>query len=367
MTRQAKILHIFDDEKITKDSIELFNEIAGFSQNHIIISSNPEKAQINYNDIENVTILNQNDKLEKILYNAIRDNDIIFLQALSYLKAKILAKYKYQNKTFVWGLWGYDLYNYITYKTKPKFLTKGIREGIRDYYTYNIIYKRAFKKIDYCLFLLEQDYNLLKSNAKTNAKWISNCYQTIEQINNQCPNFKVSGTAILTGNSSTTSNKHEIIFNKIAGLNDRKIICPLNYGDVNYQKKVVGSGVEFFGENFYPLIDFMELKDYLKLLEECSITIMAHERQQAFGTIIQMLYGGSKVFLSKKSPLYKYFLINGFAINSVEDDLNIDTIKPLQDKYKKNNRNKALELYSKAKIIETQKNILEKLQQDFNE
>ncbi len=367
MKSQSKILHIFDDEKITKDTICLFSKINDFNQSYIIISNRPEKAKIMYTGMPNVTILNQKDKLEKVLYNLIKDNDIIFLQALSFLKAKVLAKYKYKNKIFVWALWGYGLYNYIEYKTNKKPLSKGFIARIKAYYTFNIIYKKAFKKLNYCFFLLEQEYKLLKSHTQTNAKWITNFYQTIEQIDQYCPEFKVTGNSILTGNSSTVTNRHEIIFNKINGVTGRKIICPLNYGDLNYQNKTINKGSEIFGNDFHPLIDFLKLKDYSKLLMECSVTIMAHERQQAYGTIMQMLFGGSKVFLSEQSPLYNYFLEKGFVIYSIEKHLNIEALDPLPDNIAEMNKKNAIDLYSQSKMIETQIAVFKKLQKDLNE
>ncbi|MDD4148518.1 MAG: TDP-N-acetylfucosamine:lipid II N-acetylfucosaminyltransferase [Bacteroidales bacterium] len=361
------ILHIFDDEKITKHTINLFNQINGFDQEYAIISNNPRKAEINYEGMPNILILNQKVNVEKKIHDLIQSYDIIFLQALSYIKAKVLAKYKFDNKIFVWGLWGYDLYNYIAYKTKTESTKKGFFARVQDYYTFNVIYKKAFKKINYCLFLLEQDYKLLKSHAQTNAKWISNCYQTIEQITEYSPSFRVAGKSILAGNSSTRTNRHEIIFNKISGVNGRRIICPLNYGDLNYQSETVKVGREMFGNDFHPLVEFLELKEYLNLLKECSVTVMAHERQQAFGTILQMLFGGSKVFLSEQSPLYRYFLKNGFVIYSIEQHLNIEALDPLPCNIAEMNKNKAIELYSESKILEIQKTLLEKIQGDCHE
>ncbi|MGI6320696.1 MAG: TDP-N-acetylfucosamine:lipid II N-acetylfucosaminyltransferase [Bacteroidales bacterium] len=362
-----RILHIFNNDKIVKDTITLFNKVTEYKQSFIIISNDVEKIEGSYSDIENLELIEQNSELIEKLRRKIDGFDIVFLQALSYPKAKLLAKNKFKNTIFIWGLWGYELYNYVYYKKRVERNSISFIQKLKDYYTFNIIYKRAFKKINYALFLLEYDYNLLKDNAKTKAKWLPGSYQTIEQINEHFPNFKVAGNSILVGNSSTSSNNHFLIFDKISSIREKKIICPLNYGDLNYQREVIIAGNNIFNDDFFPLVEFLPLKDYLEIIKECGVTIFAHERQQAFGTIIQMLYAGSKVFLSNKSPLYGYCIDNGFYVYSVEDDLDINSAVPLEEALALKNREIATSVFSEKYVLERKVKMFKRLEQEFYE
>lgn len=364
MKEKLSVLHIFDDEKITKNTIELFLKIEDVDQDFVVLSKDVSK-WVNIVSKENIITsdkeLFSNKFIEKVL-----KYDVIFLQALSYAKAKLILKNRLRKKIIIWGLWGYDLYNFTSYYNKDKaVLTKTNKKGIihklRDAYTYRIVYKKAIKHINICLFLLKSDYDLLRKTTDTNAIWETNCYQTIEQINKSCENFSVEGSSILIGNSSTPSNRHEMIFEKITDCKDMEIICPLNYGDKNYGEFIAELGSNLFKEKFIPLKNFMEISDYLKLLKKCSIAIFAHKRQQAFGTILQMIYGGARVFLSNESPLYKYFIQNRFIIFSLENDLKQSLLIPLDDKSKEFNRKLIISLYSEKEFIRKQKLIFTKI------
>ena len=54
------------------------------------------------------------------------------------------------------------------------------------------------------------------------------------------------------------------------------MVCPLNYGDINYSKKIIEFGKEFFGEKFIPLTQFLEHDEYFKIQSNCGIVIMNH-------------------------------------------------------------------------------------------
>lgn len=370
MIKNQRILHIFDNETIVKHTILLFEKLVEFNQHYVIIINADYICDKNFNNNKNIfhVVLNKNTPNE--LAAIINNYDVIFFQALSYIKAKVLLKYRFSNKIFVWGLWGYDLYNFVAYKNSNEKLFNNYKKPtlagkIRDFYAYNVVYKYAIKKIDYCLFLLESDYLLLKKTLKIKAKWVSNCYQTIEQITKEVQDFKTDGNSILIGNSSNASNKHAYIFNKLNSAMGRKVICPLNYGDSEYRMNIVEVGKEKYKDSFFPLEEYLPFSLYLQLIRECSVTIMAHERQQAFGTILLMLYGGSKVYLSELSPLFNYLLMSGFAVFSIEKDLNENSLHELDAENKYKNKLIAINMFNESVILEKQRNILNEIL-DFN-
>jgi hypothetical protein len=102
-------------------------------------------------------------------------------------------------------------------------------------------------------------------------------------------------------------------------LKDRKIICPLSYGDNDYKNHIVYKGKDLFPEAFIPLCEFMDLQDYLKILSSCSFAVMGHIRQQAGGNIVSMLHFGAKVFFYPESPMYRFFKKEGAFVYDVKD------------------------------------------------
>lgn len=359
MNRPVKFLHIFDDEKITRTTIDLFKKLEEYEQTFVIISEGEREKPENYSPPDSVQILNKSAELTSRLREMIESHDVIFFQALSYEKAKVLSNIKANKKIFIWGLWGFELYNIVDYfgdfkdsnisTTKKE---KSLKSRIRDFYTFNFIYRRAVKKLDICLFLLESDFDLLSKFIRHDAIWMTACYQTAENIHGIKNDFEVAGNSILLGNSSTPSNKHAQVFDilKAYDLGDRSLIAPLSYGDDEYREEIIKLGKENFGENFKPLTSFFDIDSYLEEIKNCAHVIMAHERQQGFGSIIMMLLGGSKVYLSNAGPLYSWFKDLDVVIFCVEKDLPDELDEPLNDEEKEHNK-KILTGYLSEEIV----------------
>lgn len=321
------IIHLFDESIITYSTIELFDKLHDFKQQYIVFNHTISSSQQSGNILSINPTNNQGELID--LVNAA---DIIFVQAFSYEKAKILRKIDLKKKVVIWGLWGYELYNLVNYKlklNKPELLTeykekpKTFLELIKDYYTINFRYIPTIQKVDICFFLLQKDFELFSKITPHRASWHSGMYQSASTIFLSEKHILSSGNNILIGNSSTPSNRHQEIFealNKLSLAENTEVIVPLNYGDLNYRKNVIKSG-EILFKQFRPLIDFIPYDNYLKLLSSCSIVIMGHHRQQSFGTILMSLSIGAKVFLSEKSPLFNWFLSHDIPVFSIENEL----------------------------------------------
>ena len=61
------------------------------------------------------------------------------------------------------------------------------------------------------------------------------------------------------------------------------------------KEAILELGEKTLGNSFDPIIEFLPLNAYNARIQSCSHVIMAHERQQAFGTIVTMLYGGGEI------------------------------------------------------------------------
>ena len=207
---------------------------------------------------------------------------------------------------------------------------------IRQIYTYDIIYRQAVKKLDHCFFLLQKDFDILLKSLPCKALWTSIHYQTIDVLEKK--QFKIDGPNILLGNSGTPENNHLVVFDSLKVNSKSKVITPLSYGDRTYIDKIITKGGKRYGELFKPLTSLMNPSDYHKLISSCSVVIMPHFRQQAFGTILIMLFGGAKVYLFKKNPLFDYFIEIGLVIHEINKELNKGLFIPLSDSEKRSNR-----------------------------
>jgi hypothetical protein len=161
------------------------------------------------------------------------------------------------------------------------------------------------------------------------------------------------GNNILIGNSSSYSNNHLEVFEhlKTFDLEDKKLIVPLSYGDPILSKQLVSKGQNLLKDNFYPILDFMPLSDYTKLMQTCNVVIMNHYRQQAVGNIISAVYLGTKVFLNKENSAYIYLKGLGCHVYEITEDLNSHTdLQGLTDNEINHNRSLLQNDINQAKL-----------------
>ena len=83
--------------------------------------------------------------------------------------------------------------------------------------------------------------------------------------------------------------------------------------------------------------------------------IMSAWRQESIGTIIMGFYLGVKVFMSERSPLYKWFVDCGFNVFAIETAKEEDLDTPLSIKDKQRNREIVLERYNEERIARSLK------------
>ena len=181
-------------------------------------------------------------------------------------------------------------------------------------------------------------------------------YANIESLRLKHHIRNEKATDILIGNSSSyTSNHIDIlnIINKIKALKNAKKILPLNYGDVLYANEVKNYIRKNEIENVITLTEFLPPDEYVRILSNCSIAIMYHQRQQAVGTILICLWLGMRLFLSENNPVYNYYKDKGMVLFSIEKELsqlkqsnllNVDDIE--------NNRDIIQSIYSKDKSLQ---------------
>lgn len=244
-----------------------------------------------------------------------------------------------KNKIVIWWAWGYDLYcNFFGMKPLiPIDLLKPIsdrlskqnilsfnnifKEMISNYFIRFILSfcrKKVLKRIDYFQPVLSFEYHLMQKHFFFRAKEFYYLNSLCFSSDYDCHRLKCGN--ILFGNSASFTNNHldVWVYVKNSNIKDRKIIIPLNYGDMSYAneiKKQIKST-----ENTILFLDtFIPSNEYFKLIKECSYAIYGIMRQQAMGNIYYCLNNGIKLFLYKRSLVYKYLKDEGYIVFAIED------------------------------------------------
>ncbi|MCF8222800.1 MAG: TDP-N-acetylfucosamine:lipid II N-acetylfucosaminyltransferase [Bacteroidales bacterium] len=198
------------------------------------------------------------------------------------------------------------------------------------YFTLNHEKLKAIKRVDYIAPVIEDDYYILKRSLKIKAELIPFSIGSLKTLLNDetFKNSEITRQNILLGNSADPTNNHINIFNLLNETDfNGKIICPLSYGNEKYRDIIIRKGKQYFGDQFYPLLEFMPIKEYQKIINSCSIIVMNHLRQQAMGNINSGLYQGKKVFLNDNNYTRNFYDRIGVITHSIQKELK----KSIQD------------------------------------
>lgn len=268
-------------------------------------------------------------KADKIIHHG------LFVPAHNIMLSLMIKNIK---KKYYWVMWGGDLYYYL-YDKNLSFKNK-IHEFFR---------RILLKNIKYIITPVDIDFNNLR-------KWYSNkgkqidiipytnlIYKKSNLIKSKIPNLK---KRIMIGNSSTRTNNHVEIFNRIHSeidFSNYEIIVPLSYGESTYRDEIVKLGIYLFEDSFVPLLDFLDLQSYENLLSSIDIAIFYNDRQQAMGNIISLISKSIPIYMKKNNPLWSFFIRKGFYIIDAQLRLDFDVSEETQNRLIENsNLSKAI-------------------------
>jgi hypothetical protein len=314
------------------------------------------------------------------------DYKAVVSYAMSPLRARLINDIPKSVKVG-WVLFGYEFYENlpeIKHKIYLEETKSFLRKGIKIKLVNTVFYKKlckligkrhianeleiGFKRVDVFGVLIRQEMALIKQTL--DLKFFSWKPFIIHNIKDFLGNIdveaKCSGQNILLGNSSSITNNHldALHFLSKQSLGDRKVITPLSYGHMEYGEKIVQYGNTLLGDNFKPLTSFLAKEDYNVVLLSCSVAIMNHLRQQAFGNIVALLWFGTKVFLNESNPVYLYFKEMNVKVFSIQKDLETnfeEALVPLSDEAISHNRTILSKIFSKEAVLEKNRQFLEAL------
>lgn len=114
---------------------------------------------------------------------------------------------------------------------------------------------------------------------------------------------------ILVGHNAHPEDHHIEILKELARFKEEniKIIAPLSYGPRNNQQLIIQTGKKLFGDKFIPLTEWIEPKQYQKMLQSVSVFVLGTDRQAGTFNTNLMLRLGSKVYLNSDTSVWSYF------------------------------------------------------------
>lgn len=379
-SKHIKNLHIIVDNFYSRRLIEFVN--MNFDKNkHVFALRETEKLKYidpqNYANVKRLDlkdIKNLSDMSKKVFIHFLKDDFV-----------KIIDRCEGKNK-FYWIIWGADLYNYIDIdlygESTKEFLVeknlKNVEEISRKAKKPRKNYKqrlRVIKKISYILATAKGDYNLVKSNYDTNAKYIPFAYpnpidfatydkECEENISNSQYDFKKDYKyVILLGNSGYETNNHLDILYKLKDIDSKEfcVVVPLSYGKRKYIEELILKGKELLGEQFIPLKAFLKPEEYIAILNQVDIGIMNHKRQQGMENINLLLYLGKKVYMNEEVTYYSYLQEIGVKVFSISE-INISSLKEMfaiSEDCKKINKEAIKEFFGDKKVKEYMSKVFE--------
>lgn len=251
----------------------------------------------------------------------------------------ILALQPWLLKKCYWIIWGGDLYNHET-------MQKNWRWWKDWFFRYFVI-----KHIGHFVTYIKGDFELAKKWYRATGAhheclmYSSNTYQEVI-----VPSKTGTTKNILVGNSATPSNNHMDVFEMLLAYKNENIAiyCPLSYGDAEYAGLVAKKGTELFGDKFVPLLDFIDLENYKKLLGQIDIAIFAHKRQQGMGNTIALLGLGKKIYMRNDVTQWDFF--NDLGIKLF--DLNTLDLSFIDNANKQHNMDIVSEYFSEATLLQ---------------
>ena len=345
------ILNIVPDEKFLPFLQGLFEEAAPGENLWRVFTDKPKSAFAV--KAEGMEIINDEYYASEKFKNDLLLSDCVIFhsQFLSSRKKLVVLSRIPKHMPIIWRGWGFDYYPILQvdglrlFMPETSSLMKGPNETINEHIGRHpikilkgIFYKKArqaisnrfIARINYFSCCVPDDFESLKRVMPTfKAQFLPLNYYSAEDIFLRGVGLQnLTGHDILLRNSSNPTNNHIEAMRALSklGMYGRKVIVPLNYGDMSYQKKIIRAGKDILGKSFYPLTDYMPLPEYNQLISGCGNLIMNHIRQQAIGNISSALLRGGKVFLRSENPIYKYYTRMGVKLFPFSDAITIEDL-----------------------------------------
>jgi dTDP-N-acetylfucosamine:lipid II N-acetylfucosaminyltransferase len=329
------IVHVAHDEKFIDRGFRQFETVAP-GQNRLVMRGKPrplqfvKNNQVHFCSIREIKALFHDEQCIAVIFHSLHDFTLL--------------KHAPTNKPVVWIGWGYDYYGILLSAAFPDGLLlpktrellserSPVRRSIPSMCRSVVnrvlgrsarYHSRLLTKVSIFSPVLHLEYRMAcQLNPWFKAKYIPWSYglDAHDAISSGLPHDSQRPN-ILIGNSASYENNHIEIFDVLerhVSLADRKLFVPLSYGGDNwYRETIIGLGKRKFGDQFVPLTDFMPIDEYTALLRSCGHVFMNQLRQQGAGNICIIMQNGGKIYMNRRSPLYRWLVAEGGAVEAID-------------------------------------------------
>lgn len=325
-----KILHIGPDNPFVQFLGGKFESLSR-GANVFITISRTKTVKYSVLGARHIIVRPKSSDILRIFFSLATKADAIVAHSLTHEAAFLFSFLKRPVK--IWSGWGFDYYGteyangttYLDVDTRDYVLQiqgsvgkRALRNTLQK--INNVIWSTAIKSIDYFSAPIPTDFSIMrKSFPSFSGRYLQLNYGDVETM------FATDVEGghdlnVLVGNSSSITNNHEDVFARLArcDLRGRRIIVPLSYGDTAYREFVVRRGIYYFGDNFCPLLDFLPLNKYNRIISSCNIVVMGHLRQQAIANIGTAIYCGANLYLNARCSTYQFLKERGINVLNLE-------------------------------------------------
>lgn len=375
-----KILHLIIDHQVIERTLGVYEKVFGRC-NDVLFFGSPVFKHLHKYKGSPVVLKNQGMKIGKKFdfsgYTHIIAH-YLTMDMIDFIKSAPM------NIHVCWEVYGADLYNqflvpngfelfytdpmeydkYRVFRRRLPFLFKLALEIKGHKYQFDFQINKQFNYISQRINSIQHgcyyDAAFIEQYAskKIHSYEVFN-YSLSEVLGNLKETSFFDGDTIMVGNSASYSNNHLYVLNLLKEMelnNKLRFILVMSYGgSKQYISEVENAYNSFFPQKVEVLTDYLPLRLYNRLFLSVKSMIMSAWRQESIGTIIMGFYLGIKIFMSEKSPLYKWFVDCGFKVFAIETAKGEDLDTPLLLKDKQQNRKLVLERYNEERIMRSLK------------
>ena len=328
-----KILHILNANE--RNSLNLFTQLYekfDLTNHSFVVLNYEDKVERifpNFYKLPNLIYLSETNLIKKSLdlYKLMFAADKIIFHSLIFNTNKFVlffAIFKRFLKKSVWVEWGADLYNWKRPEVnlKNKFL--------------NFLNFRVRKTIPAVGLTFLGDKNAVveqfgdKQFFDTPLPFGTERIDLIKDVCMRTRDLKHKSIRIQVAHNALPINNHYSILEKLEkfALHDIQLILPLSYGTfglsgqfkgLTYRNNLITVANLMFPKKTLVLKKEIDLKFYLNYLNNIDILVFDCDRPIALANIYYAYMLGKKIFASKTSPQYQFYLDHGLKVFATDD------------------------------------------------
>jgi len=242
----------------------------------------------------------------------------------------------------IWVIWGIDLYNY---KRRERSMLDRWRNKMEKRFRERLRYPVVLNEADIPIYKKEfgtqsvmcASYGFMKQRFMQMDRIIAEreTQDKMQAMQDGSTQETRKALNIQVGNNGFPFNRHRQIFEKLEHIlegehhDDIKVHVPLSYGNGTLcDNFTYVTAVQNYARKKYPnqvnlMTDMISNVEYTMHLAQMDVAVFNAPRHNALGNMLQLIYMGKKIYMTRESPLFDEFRKIGFIIHDIND---LDTV-----------------------------------------